>query len=294
MLGKLIKHEWKNVNRVAGVLTLVVVIVTIIGCIMLQLPAMTSLINGSGNMNEDAMVIWFLMGFISFMLYIFMLMGATYGLFIFLGVRFYRTMYTEQGYLTNTLPVTGHQLFISKIFVSGIWYLLLELVVVISVFALMSAWFSGILSGELEAEGFSSMWDFWRTAFVEIGPMYEEIGLDWTGYLIAMVLAVLIAPFSSMTILFGSVTIGQLSKKHKGVMGILAYLGICFLNMIITSVVQVISMVKASVDIMADPYGDINMNLNGMMYSSLIMSLSMAVILYFVSHHILTKKLNMD
>lgn len=294
MLGKLIKHEWKNINKVGGVLTLIVVIVTVIGCIMLQLPAMTSLISGSSNLDDDAMIIWFMMGFISFMAYIFMLMGATYGLFIFLGVRFYRTMYTDQGYLTNTLPVTGKQLLISKIFVSGIWYLILEIVVVVSMFALMSAWFSGILAGELEAEGFSSMWDFWKMAFSEVGPMYEELGMNWTGYIIAMVITVLIAPFSSMTILFGSVTIGQLSKRHKGVMGVLVYLGICFLNMIIASVIQVISMVKTSMDIVADPYGDINMNLNGTMYSSLILSLSMAVILYFVSHHILTKKLNMD
>lgn len=294
MLGKLFKHEWKSINKVGGVLTLIVVIVTIIGCIMLQLPAMTSLISGSSNMEEDVMVIWFMMGFISFMIYLFMLMGATYGLFIFLGVRFYRTMYTGQGYLTNTLPVTGRQLLISKICVSGICYLILEVVVVVSMFALMSALFSGLLSGELEAEGFTSMWDFWMTAFREIGPMYEELGMNWTGYLIAMIIAVLIAPFSSMAILFGSITVGQLSKKHKGVMGVLVYLGVCFLNMIITSVIQVISMVKMSMDILADPYGDVNMNLNGTMYSALIMSLAMAVVLYFVSHHILTKKLNMD
>lgn len=293
MLGKLIKHEWKNVYRVGGVMSLTVIAVTAIGCMMLQLPAMTEVFSDSANMDDTKTLLWFLMSFMSFMIYMFMLMGATYGLFIFLGIRFYKTMYTDQGYLTNTLPVTGHQLLTSKILVAGIWYLVLEVVVVVSVVALLFAMFSGIFTDMLAEEGYT-MWEFWKRLFAEMGPLYEEMGLDWVRYGIVMLIMVIISPFTSMTIMFGSITLGQLSKKHKALMGILAYLGITFLNMIITSVVQVISTVNYSMDLMATPYGEVSLNMNSTYETSLIFTIAVAIILYFVSHFILTKKLNMD
>ena len=55
MLGKLIKHEWKGIYKVGCILTLVMIAVTAIGCIMLQLPAMTALFSEKNHLSNIQM-----------------------------------------------------------------------------------------------------------------------------------------------------------------------------------------------------------------------------------------------
>lgn len=294
MLGKLIKHEWKDVYKVGCILSLVIIAVTAIGCIMLQLPAMTSLFAENSNLSEGQIFGWVIMGVMSFLLYLFILLGATYGLFIFLGIRFYRTMYTDQGYLTNTLPVTSHQLLISKILVAGIWYLILEIVVAASIFALVIALMNGLLSDTLASEGYRSIWEALGALLPEMGKLYSEMGLNMIHYGISMGLTLLISPFAGIAVLFGSVTLGQLSRKHKAVMGILAYFGVMLVNMIINSIAQTVSTFRYSYDVMYNEYGSTVFNINGSLDFSFILTIIMAVILYVTSHYILTRKLNLD
>lgn len=293
MLGKLMKHEWKNINKVGGIMVLVMVAVTVIGCIMLHLPGMAALFSEGGNLSEMQMVGWILMGVMTLLIYVFMLMGATYGIFIFLGMRFYRTMYTDQGYLTNTLPVTAHQLLISKILVSGFWYFLIGIVVAVSIFALFFSLFNGLLRDTLAAEGYST-WGFMGMILSEMMEVYEEMGMNMTNFTIIMGIMLVVSPFATIVVLFGSLTLGQLSKKHKGLMGILAYFGVVFVNVIISSIVQIVNSVRLSLAALSNPYGEVTMNTSGSYISSLIIVVVLAVTLYCTSHHILTKKLNMD
>lgn len=293
MLGKLMKHEWKNINKVGGIMILLMAAVTAIGCIMLHLPGITALFSEGGNLSEIELVGWILMGVMTLLIYIFMLIGATYGMFIFLGVRFYRTMYTDQGYLTNTLPVTAHQLLISKMLVSGIWYFIIGIAVVVSILALFFSLFNGLLRDTLAAEGYS-IWGYMGMLFSEMVEAYEEMGMNMTNVAVTMGIMMVVSPFATIVVLFGSLTLGQLSKKHKGLMGVLAYFGVVFVNMIISSIVQIVNSVRLSLAVMSDPYGEVTMDTSGSYISSLIVVVVLAVVLYCTSHHILTKKLNMD
>lgn len=296
MLGKLIKYEWKDIYKVGCILSLVIIAVTALGCIMLQLPSTMALFGGNSHMSDAQVVVWVIMGIMSLLLYVFILVGATYGLFIFLGIRFYRTMYTDQGYLTNTLPVTSHQLLISKILVSGIWYLILQMVVIASVFALVMSLLNGILADNLTYEGYGSIWEAFGDILPELGMVFDEAGFDLVHYGVVLLLIALIGPFSSMAILFGSITLGQLSRKHKALMGILAYLGVMFANMIIASIVQTISSFRYTFDMMRNDTMTMGMtvNMSSTYDCSLILTVIMSVALYASSHYILTRKLNMD
>ena len=296
MLGKLMKHEWKNIYKVGCMMLLIIMTVTAIGCIVLQLPATTALFDAETNLSDMQRLGWSMMGTLSLLVYVFMLVGATYGMFIFLGLRFYRTMYTDQGYLTNTLPVTSNQLLASKILVSGIWYMVIEIAVIVSVVALIASLLNGLLAEELASEGFRSIWDVLVYAFAELEPFYAEIGLDLVRYGITFLIVMLIGPFATMTVLFGSLTLGQLSKKHKGIMGIVAYLGVTFINMIASSIAQVINSIGFSKEVIRSQYSDTVMELemNSALDVSSIVTLMVAIILYIVSYQILSKKLNMD
>ena len=64
------------------------------------------------------------------------------------------------------------------------------------------------------------------------------MGINLLHYGITLLLTYVAGPFITMVTLFGALTIGQLSSKHKGLMGILAYAGLTILSSIIGSTVQ--------------------------------------------------------
>ncbi len=293
MLKKLFKHEWKNVSKIGVIMLLATLAVTVLGCIMLQMPWMRDLYEGGDSLSEAQSVGLTFMLIISMMLYIFMLVGLTYGILIYFGVNFYKTMYTDQGYLTHTLPVTPHQLLISKTLVAGIWYIFIALGVIVSVIALILSFAAGAMApegysfGEAMSKVFAELKTIWDSEYM--GVMIH--------YIIFMVLSVLLSPFCTMIMLFGGITIGQLSKKYKALMGILAYFGISIVNMIINSLLQMIFTIKMTVETMQEPNGlgeVMETHMIGVYDTTLLVQVLMAVAIYFVSHYIISKKLNLD
>ena len=95
-----------------------------------------------------------------------------------------------------------------------------------------------------------------------------------------------------MVTLFGALTIGQLSSKHKGLMGILAYAGLTILSSIIGSTVQSAFMFGANVaNSCRWNHGDAPISAYDI---NVITSLLIAAIMYGVSYYIMNRKLNLD
>ena len=66
------------------------------------------------------------------------LIAVSLGITIYLAVHFYKTMYTDEGYLTHTLPVGGRELLWSKLIPMAAWSLLTMLVVVLAAVVLIA------------------------------------------------------------------------------------------------------------------------------------------------------------
>ena len=297
MLGKLMKYEWKNIWKAGTLMLLGMLVVTVIGCVVLRMPGgvVTGLLD---NNDINATQSWFVLSsFVAtLILYVIMLLASTWGMLIFLGIRFYRSMYTDEGYLSHTLPVTANQLFLSKILVSGVWYLFISIGIGISVVALVVSLMTGLLNiGELSSvltQYNGNIWEFLADAFYEIGRTYEEeMGINLLHYGITLLLTYVAGPFITMVTLFGALTIGQLSSKHKGFMGILAYAGLTILSSIIGSTVQRAFMFGANV---ANSASGITVSTNSAYDINVITSLLIAAIMYGVSYYIMNRKLNLD
>ena len=248
--------------------------------------------------NMNATQSWFVLSsFVAtLILYVIMLLASTWGMLIFLGIRFYRSMYTDEGYLSHTLPVTANQLFLSKVLVSGVWYLFITIGIGISVVALIVSLMTGLLNiGELSSvltQYNGNIWEFLADAFYELGRTYEEeMGINLLHYGITLLLIYVAGPFITMVTLFGALTIGQLSSKHKGLMGILAYAGLTILSSIIGSTVQSAFMFGANV---ANSASGITVSTNSAYDINVITSLLIAAIMYGVSYYIMNRKLNLD
>ena len=297
MLGKLMKYEWKNIWKAGTLMLLGMLVVTVIGCVVLRMPGgvVTGLLD---NNDINATQSWFVLSsFVAtLILYVIMLLASTWGMLIFLGIRFYRSMYTDEGYLSHTLPVTANQLFLSKVLVSGVWYLFITIGIGISVVALIVSLMTGLLNiGELSSvltQYNGNIWEFLADAFYELGRTYEEeMGINLLHYGITLLLTYVAGPFITMVTLFGALTIGQLSSKHKGLLGILAYAGLTILSSIIGSTVQSAFMFGANV---ANSASGITVSTNSAYDINVITSLLIAAIMYGVSYYIMNRKLNLD
>ena len=147
------KYEWKNIWKAGTLMLLGMLVVTVIGCVVLRMPGgeVTGLLD---NNDINATQSWFVLSsFVAtLILYVIMLLASTWGMLIFVGIRFYRSMYTDEGYLSHTLPVTANQLFLSKVLVSGVWYLFITIGIGISVVALIVSLMTGLFNiGELSS-----------------------------------------------------------------------------------------------------------------------------------------------
>ena len=279
MLGKLIRHEWKETSKMGCLLLFVVVLITLFGWLAFRTPMWKSISNGNASFS------WLdIFSVLTLMMYVMMLAGINYGITIYLGVRFYQTMYTDQGYLTHTLPVTKHQLLHSKLLVSGLWIFFLMLSLYLSVFILGASMLSLFLP-----QGYS-LASLWRELGLNFGELLELIGeeMDFNviRWLVTLVVTTILSPFATVTILFGAISMGQLFSKHRVLAAILSYIGIMVAVSVLSSVFRSILMFSRITS--AGSY------LNNSLDSSIIINLLLAVGLYFVSWHVTSNRLNMQ
>lgn len=279
MLGKLIRHEWKETCKMGCLMLFVVVLITLFGWLAFQTPMWKSFSNGGSSFG------WLdIFSVLTLIMYVMMLAGINYGITIYLGVRFYQTMYTDQGYLTHTLPVTKHQLLASKILVSGLWIFFLMLSVYLSVFILGASMLSLFLP---QGYSLASMWRELGLNFGELLElMGEEMDFNIIRWLVTLLLTTILSPFTTVTILFGAISMGQLFRKHRVLAAILSYIGIMVTVNVISSIFR--SIVVMSRITSAGSY------LNNTLDSTLIINLLLATGLYFVSWHVTSNRLNMQ
>lgn len=288
MLGKLFKHEWKSTWKVGGMMMLGLALVSLFGWLSFQAPMWQAVKNDS---YYNGVSMWDLFSIATLIMYVIMLIGLNYGIFIYMGVRFYKTMYTDEGYLTHTLPVSKHQILVSKILNSGLWYVLMDLGVILSVFILV---FSMIGAFFPEGYGWADLWREIEHEMDFVDEVFRDIfGMSMNGYFWMALVISLISPFCTVTILFGAISIGQLFTKHRVLMAIVSYVGILIINSMISSMVQsFVSVSQMTRYITDDAVAGGYMNMT--MWLSALLSLIEAALLYFVSYQVTSKKLNME
>lgn len=276
MLKKLFVHEWKACWRLMAAVNGIVLIITFIGMIlfrndfwrMMESDAYPSTIVGVGML-------------LYFMLYMISVGALSFVVSLYFYVRFYSNLYTDQGYLMHTLPVTPGQLIWSKAFVGVLWHFISCIVLMFSVVAFMFSMIAGI-DGVTVA-------DIWRSIEIDI----DEIGL--TAVLAILLIILLIVASCFVTIFFGytAVSIGQLFKKQKILGAIGAYIVIYLVMQFVSSVATIPLMEWfEKMDQLAN--GPSDWMVIGVLFGVLIVVCLVAAGLYFLNEHIMKYKLNLE
>ncbi len=230
MLGKLIKHELRSTWRIPALMIGVLMVISLVtgGTLALLLWSME---NGRGWIGLPFSLVALVL------LYYAALIAANFGVVLYQAVHFYKTMFTDEGYLTHTLPVTSHQLLLSKAAVICIWNLTCIIGVFVSVFLLGGSFMVAF------AEEFAEIKD--EIMYVLRMGMME----NWGGLIVSLGAMTIVSVFYSAAIIIGSISIGQMLRKHRILGAIGAYFGISsvvgLLSMIISTVIMFTSLMVA-------------------------------------------------
>ena len=271
MFAKLLKHEWKATSKLLGTLSLGALGLGLLGAAVLQgIQYSTSkLAVETGASFLLTICTLMLMG-----LY-FALIAYVLGTQIYLIYRFYKTRFTDQGYLTFTLPVSTRSVILSAYVNTLIWMAITIVTVAVAVVL-------AVVLGRLGSTDLADMWERVRLVF-------EVAQDDFGGAFIAVsVLGGLLSIASGVMIVMASVTAGAVAaKKHKILAAIGIYYGQGLVLGMLTSAVQVfVTFISFS--------SDFNMTTYILAYSLVyVIQGAWGLGAYFLTKRLADKKLNL-
>lgn len=281
MFTKLLKHEWRATRGILALLCIIVLIAGItIGCTMQIMvnasrDGATIGVNGApipetlqpmSEFAEVACVLLIMAGVAAVAI-------CSAGSLFFLIYRFYKRCFTDEGYLTFTLPVTSHQILLSSLVNTIIGELIMLLAVGLSVgiavllflgaFPENLIWGPDLSMGLKEA--FSQMW----------ASLAEHMDV-----LASMTATGIISALAELIVLMLAVTIGaMIAKKHKILAAVGVYYGI--------SMVQSFALTFANLSVVSEE------NILHIFSATGLTSLAIGIGGYFLMHHLVNRKLNL-
>ena len=277
MFAKLLKHEWKATRGLLGIFSLAAVIAGGVGALALRF--IVEYADKMANVTMDGMGVQIesaAIGGLGMLLAFVMLALVAYylGTQIVLLARFYKNKFTDEGYLTFTLPVKTHQILGATWLNMLIWTVISALVVLLCVAVMLVGATSGVrLPGE----------DIWTDAFAYYGDAFDVIN-GYAGLtVLSAVVEWLLAPLIAMT----CITIGAVAaKKHKILVAIAVYYGYSMVSGIVSTVVT------AVVTIAGFQTGVESM-LEMSAACGLLVQLLVALICWLLTNYLINNKLNL-
>lgn len=205
--------------------------------------------------------------------------------FVVMIVRFRNSMLTDEGYLTNTLPVSTHSLVCSRLVTAMIYYVLamLALVLSVSVFAVLTDGYTGVISDMPDT--FSDVFEFYGFDDGEIDLRRIVLQALWIS---ALSLAATCLHF------YAAMSLGHAAADHKGLLSVVYYLVLGAVLRTVVSTISVSSMLKLEDGIGGmEPGAAITQWFSSQMFISAMVYLVFGAACYVITVLMLKKKLNL-
>ena len=195
-------------------------------------------------------------------------------------VRFYQGMYSNEGYLSHTLPVTPTQHILSKLIVTTIF----ELGSVLAV--LISACIATL--GEFNIE-------LLKAGSFLMGKAYEGLGFHFVLYIIEAIVYLLTAELMGMLMLYFCISMGQLAKKKKILLAFGVYFALYFLSQIIGTIFVIfVSLNSELVESIAEWAGEHYIAFGHIVFAvAFIVTVVLGIVYFLLNRFIMSKKLNL-
>lgn len=258
MFGKLLKHEWRGSRRLVGWLCAII--------------ALSGLLTG-GSLRY---IVWSVAKGNQAMISVYSavlttsviaILGSCVLVLYLMVYRFYKSRFTDEGYLMLTLPVTTHQQLLASIVNSTIGVLLVGLTALASFTVAVWAFMSIFDPGTIE--------EMWWVVAAELETLSESMELTASGTAFLLPLIV-IAFLADVILLMLAVTVGAQASKHPVWKGAAVY--ILTDKLVSEACVLIGNLLDDKVLVAA---------IACVIYGVL------AVVAYLIMHHIMEKRLNL-
>lgn len=232
MLGKLFKYDMKALSRVLVPLHIAALALAAVACICGFIGySMGEASMGSGSMSNAAELIATAM-LVALAFSALGIFSATIATIVVIIHRFYKNLFTDEGYLTLTLPVTANQIMLSKVLAGLAWLLIDALVVLASAFAASLA-ATGFVNASLD-----NTLPYWMLSAAGSGMAGNSH--EWLSVLSGL-LGAAIQGVMTLLVAYAAFALGAvLAARHKVAAGIGLYLAISWGIGLVGTIVNVL------------------------------------------------------
>lgn len=275
MFSKLLKHEWKANAGLLGILSLCALGAGLLGGLVLK-----GIIYMAELAEKENVAALGITGLSSLLVFIVVALVAYVLAVQFINLfRFYKNKFTDEGYLTFTLPVKTSHIFLSSYLVNLAWMVISVLVLIVAVGLIVVLGLGENIKEFLDASG-DTVGDLEN--FYASEPGYDLYNaLNWV--------QMLFSPLYSLMLMMTSITLGSvLAKKHK----ILATIGMYYC---ITTVIGIVESILGVVPTILLAYSNDNYYYYYCISLGIGLVIQLAALIggYFLSVGLMKKKLNL-
>ena len=271
MLGKLLKHDFIATWKVPTALDAVLIVLGILTAVMIQVVP---------HVEDSFGMSMFMFSFVG--LYYIGIIAANIVTIIYLVIRYYRNLYTSEGYLTFTLPVKTDMIIHSKVITGSVWLFL----------SYLSTFISLLIAGAGFVKAVNISPEELRSGFREI---YNVMGFAESGFTAIMIFTILITPIAGVLCMYFSVSVGQLWQSHKILGAVLTLIALYIINQFLSQVAffgsgfwRLMRMTGSNID------ASFGLMYRNMMLIMSILTLIQGIVYYVVCLIINRKKINLD
>lgn len=276
MLNKLIKHEWKETWRIPTLILVSISLLTAVAALYFSLQPVPT-VDIEFNIGKMALFIG----------YVFLVSTTAMLLTIYLGTRFYKNLYTDEGYLMHTLPVPPWMLLASKALIATAWMYVSSLLSIACIYPVTYLALPKIVYTD-PAE-MNLIFDY----------LLHMFGSSPWKVLFFMIPFLFVSSLFSVILLHAAISLGQLVGRHKVLASILCYLG---LNTLISGISSVfmLPMITGVVLTQSDasPEQMMTLVIPELLTSAYVVTFLVQLVLaaagFFLCNYILRKCLNLD
>lgn len=264
MLGKVLKKDFCSTVRFFLPLMGGYIIAAVVGKLLFEV--LLSIMDSSGHTSaiSEGMAVF---SFIYLAICMIYLVACYLMTSVFIVYDFYKTMVSDHGYLTHTLPVRTSTLVWSKTLIAVMWQVVVNVIIVLS--------FLLIFTGHFSQEQIKWVLRFFTRSWDS----------NSTTYAVYAIINMIMESFHRPLLFFACIAIGQQWKEHRIIGAILAYIAISIASQIINTAAIVATGFGQSL-------GDFPVN--GYMMYTFIFGLVTTVGFFLITDYMLSKNLNLE
>lgn len=271
MLSKLMKYDLKATTKFFIPCSIFILLYSSVATLFFNFSTISNKMNNSMSFS---ILITLLTVF-----YVGVLIAYVLGTYAICIAHFYKSMVTDQGYLTHTLPIKKSKIIFSKFLCANI------ICLIGAVIAILSATIYFDLPSIISSMNtdFSKLWD----------TLYPEIGIAG---IILTVISCFLTFITNIAMFYLAISLGQLVNKHKALGSILFFFALLFVYQILATFAGFF-FINNDINVLFEN-GKGYLSTNGSyvitMLFGIISSIAVTAVELFFTHFIFKKKLNLD